>query len=29
MYAAKVQGKGRCVTFEPHMRSAFVSADHS
>jgi diguanylate cyclase (GGDEF)-like protein len=28
MYAAKVQGKGRCVTFEPHMRSAFISADH-
>ncbi|MDT4987092.1 MAG: diguanylate cyclase [Micromonosporaceae bacterium] len=23
MYAAKLQGKGRYVTFEPHMRSAF------
>jgi diguanylate cyclase (GGDEF)-like protein len=27
MYAAKVQGKGRYVTFEPHMRSAFVSVN--
>jgi diguanylate cyclase (GGDEF)-like protein len=25
MYAAKLQGKARCVTFEPHMRSAFYS----
>ncbi len=27
MYAAKVQGKGRYVTFEPHMRDALAPAD--
>jgi diguanylate cyclase (GGDEF)-like protein len=27
MYAAKVQGKGRYVAFEPHMRSVLASAD--